>query len=155
MQNAGGPQPHRGDPDSGGEGMAVIPTPALVVDVPALERNLARAADYFAGRSTRLRPHFKAHKCTTLLRRQVAHGACAGVTCATAWEAEVVARAGVHDDILLANEVAGAPALASLARAAERARVTVCVDHPAHVALLSGLETDVLVELDVGQGRCG
>ena len=97
-----------------------VATPALVVDLAAVDRNIARASAYFAGTPTRLRPHFKAHKCTELMRRQVAGGDCAGVTCATAWEAEVVARAGVHDDILVANEVADRAGLASLAAAAAR-----------------------------------
>jgi D-serine deaminase-like pyridoxal phosphate-dependent protein len=46
-----------------------LATPALVVDAAAVDRNIARAAAYFAGRDTRLRPHFKAHKCTEMMRR--------------------------------------------------------------------------------------
>jgi len=132
-----------------------VATPALVVDAATVDRNIARASAYFAGRKTALRPHFKAHKCTELMRRQLAGGDCVGVTCATAWEAEVVARAGVHDDILVANEVADRAARASLAAAAATARVTVAVDNPRHVELLAGLELGVLIEIDVGQRRCG
>jgi D-serine deaminase-like pyridoxal phosphate-dependent protein len=132
-----------------------VATPALVVDVAAVDRNIARASAYFSEHETRLRPHFKAHKCTELMRRQVAPGDCAGVTCATAWEAEVVARAGVHDDILVANEVADRSGIASLAAAASGASVTVAVDSPRHVELLAGLELGVLIEIDVGQRRCG
>ena len=91
-------------------------------------------------RADALRPHFKAHKCPELMRRQLAGGDCTGVTCATAWEAEVVARAGLHDDILVANEVADPGGLASLRRAAERARITVAIDSPRHLELLAGLE---------------
>ncbi len=130
-----------------------VATPALVVDVAAADANVAAAA----GGPAPLRPHFKAHKCTTLLRRQVERdGRVTGVTCATAHEAEVLAAAG-FDDVLVANEVADASALAALARAGARARVTVAVDHPAHVALLvaAGARVEVLVEVDVGQGRCG
>jgi D-serine deaminase-like pyridoxal phosphate-dependent protein len=127
-------------------------TPALIVDVAAIERNVARAADS----GVRVRPHFKAHKCTTLLRRQLEGPNARGVTCATAHEADVVTAAG-FDDVLVANEVADPAGLAALARAASRARVTVCADDPAHVALLAGagFRGDVLVEVDVGQGRCG
>jgi D-serine deaminase-like pyridoxal phosphate-dependent protein len=132
-----------------------VATPALVVDRAAVDRNIARASAYFSERQTRLRPHFKAHKCTELMRRQLAGGDCAGITCATAWEAEVVARAGVHDDILVANEVADRAGLASLAAAAAMATVTVAVDSPRHVGLLAGLELGVLIEIDVGQRRCG
>ena len=140
---------------------AAVPTPALVVDLAAADRNIARADAYFAGRATRLRPHFKAHKCTTLMRRQLASGAAAGVTCATAWEAEVLARAGGFDDVLVANEVADRAALVSLAHAARATRVTACVDAPAHVHLLAEVAADhdvtfgVLVEVDVGQHRAG
>jgi len=125
-----------------------LATPALVVDLVAADGNIA-AAD------VRLRPHFKAHKCPELMRRQLAGGDCTGVTCATAWEAEVVARAGLHDDILVANEVADPGGLESLRRAAESARVTVAIDSPRHVALLAGLELSVLIEINVGQDRCG
>jgi D-serine deaminase-like pyridoxal phosphate-dependent protein len=132
-----------------------VATPALVVDVSAVERNIARASAYFSERPTRLRPHFKAHKCSELMRRQVAGGDCAGVTCATAWEAEVIARERVHDDILVANEVADRAGIASLAAAAATATVTVAVDSPRHVEMLAGLELGVLIEVDVGQRRCG
>jgi D-serine deaminase-like pyridoxal phosphate-dependent protein len=120
-----------------------------------VDPNLARAPASFSEHAPRLRPHFKAHKSTALMRRQLAGGDCAGVTCATAWEAEVIARAGVHDDILVANEVADRGGLASLAAAASSATVTVAVDSPRHVELLAGLELGVLIEIDVGQRRCG
>ena len=127
---------------------AGLATPALVVDLPAADRNIAAA-------NVRLRPHFKAHKCPELMRRQLAHGNCTGVTCATAWEAEVAARAGLHDDILVANEVADPGGLASLRRAAEHARITVAIDSPRHLELLAGIDCEVLIEINVGQDRCG
>jgi len=126
------------------------PTPALLVDVAAARRNVERASRHFAGVRPRLRPHFKAHKCPELMRLQLAGGDCAGITCATAWEAEVAAR--LHDDVLVANEVVD---VAPLARAAEHARITVAIDSPRHLELLAGLDVDVLVEVDVGQHRCG
>src|SRR4051812_647121 len=104
-----------------------VPSPALLVDVAACDRNIALAAAHFADGPVRLRPHFKAHKCTTLLQRQVAAGSCSGVTCATTGEAEVLAAAG-FEDVLVANEVADPEGLAALARSASRARVTVCAD---------------------------
>ncbi|MCW2991172.1 MAG: alanine racemase domain protein [Solirubrobacterales bacterium] len=127
-----------------------------MVNLAAADRNIARAAAAFTAGPVRLRPHFKAHKCTRLLQRQLDAGGCSGVTCATAWEAEVLAEQG-FGDILVANEVAGDRALAALGRAASRARITVCVDAPRHVELLTavGARVGVLVEVDVGQGRCG
>ena len=74
------------------EFLTKLATPCLIVDRAAADRNIARAAEFFATRRAKLRPHFKAHKCTTLLRRQVDAGSCSGVTCATAYEAELLAR---------------------------------------------------------------
>jgi D-serine deaminase-like pyridoxal phosphate-dependent protein len=137
-----------------------LPTPCLVVDAVALARNLRRAADFFMAARTKLRPHFKAHKCTTLLRRQLEAGGCTGVTCATAAEALILADSG-FEDILIANQVADPKALAAVTRAARRAHVTVAVDCQLHVDLLGTIaatedvELDVLVEVDVGLHRCG
>src|SRR3954470_11119291 len=127
---------------------AGLATPALVVDLEVAERNIAAA-------SARLRPHFKAHKCPELMRRQLAGGDTTGVTCATAFEAEVAAKAGLHEDILVANEVADPGGLASLRRAAEHARITVAIDSPRHLELLEGIDCRVLIEINVGQDRCG
>jgi len=141
------------------EVLAELPTPCLIVDLAAAERNIERAAAYFSASPVNLRPHFKAHKCTALMRRQIAAGGCSGVTCATAWEAEVLAEAGFVD-ILVANQVVDQSGLRSLARAAP-AGLTVCVDDPAHVAILeeTACEADVqfavLIEVDVGMVRCG
>src|SRR3954469_7034650 len=110
-----------------------LATPALVVDVEAVDRNIAAAG-------VRLRPHFKAHKCPELMRRQLAGGDCTGVTCATAFEAEVAAKAGRHDDILVGNEAADPGGLASLRRAAEHARITVAIDSPRHLQLLEDVD---------------
>ena len=140
--------------------LRTLPTPCLVVDIAAADRNIQLAARYFADRSVKLRPHFKAHKCTELLRRQLAAGSCVGVTCATAWEATVLA-AGGFDDILVANQVVDPPGLEQLARAARVARVAVSVDDLAHVNLLSrtatayGVRLGVIIEVDVGAERCG
>jgi D-serine deaminase-like pyridoxal phosphate-dependent protein len=137
-----------------------LPSPCLVVEAAALQRNLLRAANFFAGRKVKLRPHFKAHKCTTLMRRQLAAGGCSGVTCATAAEALVLANAG-FDDVLVANQVVDARALVALGAAAHQAHMTVAVDSIEHVQMLEALavkeaiELDVLIEIDVGLHRCG
>lgn len=135
-------------------------TPCLVVDAPAASRNIDRCAAFFSGQQAALRPHFKAHKCTTLMRQQLAAGGCAGVACQTSWEALVLARAGFAD-ILIANQVVDAAALDEVAEVAALARLTVVVDHELQVGLLAraatrrGVPIGALVELDVGAGRCG
>jgi D-serine deaminase-like pyridoxal phosphate-dependent protein len=140
---------------------AQLPTPCAVVDMAACGRNIARAVSCVeGGAGVRLRPHFKAHKCTALLARQLAAGGCSGVTCATASEAEVLAERGFRD-ILVANQVVARPALAALGRAAERSALTVVVDDLEHVWLLAaqarrtGVQFGVLIEIDVGMQRCG
>jgi D-serine deaminase-like pyridoxal phosphate-dependent protein len=137
-----------------------LPTPCLVVDSAAASRNIQRCAAFFSGQPAAMRPHFKAHKCTTLMRQQLAAGGCAGVACQTSWEALVLARAG-FPDILIANQVVDAAALDELAEAAAIARLTVVVDDEAQTALLARVASHrqvligVLIELDVGAGRCG
>jgi D-serine deaminase-like pyridoxal phosphate-dependent protein len=135
-------------------------TPCLVVDVAAASRNIRRCAAFFSGQQAALRPHFKAHKCTTLMRQQLAAGSCVGVACQTSWEALVLARAG-FSDVLIANQVVDAAALDELAEAAALTRLTVVVDHEIQVDLLAAAASrhrvpiGVLIELDVGAGRCG
>jgi D-serine deaminase-like pyridoxal phosphate-dependent protein len=95
----------------------------------------------------------KAHKCTALATRQAAAGH-SGFTCATVCEMEGMARAGLDDDLLLANEVADASRLGVLARAG--ARVTVAVDSDATIeALARAGVPEVLIDVNVGLPRCG
>ena len=122
-----------------------------------MERNIARMAKFFAEGDCRLRPHFKAHKTPEIARRQLAAGSCTGITCATVREAEIAVE--FCDDILIANEVIGADKCARVAALAARARVTIAVDSQEGLAQIaaaaSGREIGVLVDLNVGQNRCG
>ena len=128
-----------------------LTTPALLVDASMFEHNLATMAAALPGE--RLRPHVKAHKCTALAARQAAHGH-RGFTCATTLEAEGLARAGLGDDLLLANEVVDVARLQRLARSG--ARVTVAVDSDETVAsAAAGGMTEVVVDVNVGLPRCG
>jgi D-threonine aldolase len=128
-----------------------VPTPALLVDADALDRNIATIAAALPG--DRLRPHVKAHKCTSLARRQAVAGH-SGFTCATIRECEGMAAAGLGEDLLLANEVLDATRLGSLVAAGTR--VTVAVDSAATVdAAVSGGVREVLIDVNVGLPRCG
>ncbi len=128
-----------------------LTTPALVVDAPGLEANLRTMAQALPG--SRLRPHVKAHKCTALAARQAALGH-TSFTCATVAEMEGMARAGLGDDLLLANEVVDATRLGALARAG--ARVTVAVDsEETIVAAARAGVGEVLIDVNVGLPRCG
>ncbi|HXM39727.1 MAG TPA: alanine racemase, partial [Bryobacteraceae bacterium] len=105
---------------------ADIDTPALLVDLDAMERNLQRVADYTRQHGLRLRPHTKTHKSPRIGRRQLDLGA-AGLTVAKVGEAEVMLEAEPAD-ILVAYPVIGRAKLERLMAVARRARVTVSLD---------------------------
>lgn len=136
-----------------------ISTPALLVDVPAMERNIQRMADFFAEGPCKLRPHFKAHKTPEIARRQLAAGSCTGLTCATVGEAEVAS--AFCDDILVANEVIGREKAARVAALARTIDIKVAVDSQtgldqiAAAANEAGSRVGVLVDINVGLPRCG
>ena len=129
-----------------------LQTPALLVEVAALERNLATMAAALPG--ARLRPHVKAHKCTMLARRQCELGH-PGFTCATLREVEGLAAAGLVEDLLLANEVLDTRRLGRLVTT-HNARITVAVDSEATVeAAAVGGVREVVIDVNVGMPRCG
>ena len=142
-------------PAAVGQPLAEVDTPALVLDLDAFERNLATLRASLAGKRVRVRPHAKCHKSADIARRQVADGA-VGVCCQKVSEAEAMVEGGVQD-VLVSNEVVGAPKLARLAELSRRARVGVCVDAAQNVRQLRecGAKLDVYVEIEVGMGRCG
>lgn len=139
--------------------LAEVDTPSLILELDAFERNLKRLNDSLVGKTVLLRPHAKSHKCSQIALRQIALGA-VGVCCQKVSEAEALVRGGVND-VLIANEVVGAPKLKHLAVLAKEARVAVCADDPGNVAALDaaarefGVRLDVLVEINVGADRCG
>lgn len=142
-------------------GMALdrVDTPALVLDLDALEGNLLRMAASVAASGVRLRPHAKSHKCAEIARRQIAAGA-VGVCCQKVSEAEALAAGGVAD-VLVTNEIVGAAKTSRLARLGREAKVAVLADDERNVAELDAaaraerVRLDVLVEIDVGANRCG
>ena len=134
---------------------ADLPTPALVIDRAAFERNVAAMASWAAARGIALRPHAKTHKCAEIARRQVAVGA-VGVCCAKLGEAEALAAEGVND-ILITSPVVARQAVARLAVLAGSIRLAVVVDHPDNVDAIaaSGANVDLVVDVDPGMHRTG
>jgi 3-hydroxy-D-aspartate aldolase len=136
-----------------------IETPALVVDLNQFEANLKTMAEAATRYGIKLRPHGKAHKSPDIALAQVEGGA-VGICCQKVSEAEIFVNAGVKD-VLLTNEVVDPRKLDRLAGLAGVATVAVCVDHSSQISALSKAAHDrrvtigVLVEIDVGQGRCG
>jgi D-serine deaminase-like pyridoxal phosphate-dependent protein len=136
-----------------------VDTPALLLDARALKANIERMAAFFTHRHSKLRPHFKSHKCNTIARLQMNAGA-VGITCAKLGEAEVVAAAGIRN-ILIANQIVGPLKIRRLVELCRRADLMVAVDSADNVRMLSdhagpaSVSLGVLVEVDVGMGRCG
>lgn len=146
-------------PAAAGSRVDDIATPALLVDLDALEDNVRVVHQAALEAGVNVRPHAKAHKSPDVARIQLAAGA-RGICCQKIAEAEVFAEWGV-DDILITNEFVGADKARRAANLARMIRLGVCVDHVHQIDQLFGAAKDcgssieVLVELDVGQGRCG
>ncbi|WP_411353146.1 3-hydroxy-D-aspartate aldolase BhcC (plasmid) [Leisingera aquaemixtae] len=140
---------------------ADIQTPALVLDLDALERNIKKMGDYAKAHGMRHRVHGKMHKSVDVAKLQEELGGAVGVCCQKVSEAEVFARGGIKD-ILVSNQVRDLQKIDRLARLPKLgARTIVCVDDVDNVADLSaaaqkhGTELEVFVEIDCGAGRCG
>jgi D-serine deaminase-like pyridoxal phosphate-dependent protein len=136
-----------------------LDTPALVLDLNAMERNVERMSTAFRQAGVGWRPHTKAIKVPALAQMLLRAGAF-GVTCAKVSEAEVMAGGGIRD-ILIANQVVGEPKITRLVNLLPSADVIVAVDNPANVEALEraatnkGLPLRVVVEVNVGMNRAG
>ena len=129
-----------------------LPTPSLVVDLGAFDRNVATMAERWPG--TALRPHVKAFKSTALARR-LSNAGHPTFCCATVREMVGMAGAGLGQDLLLANESLDLTRLTPIVRDGE-ARITIAVDSDETVAAAAAAEIrEVLIDVDVGLPRCG
>jgi D-serine deaminase-like pyridoxal phosphate-dependent protein len=137
-----------------------LQTPALVLDIEALERNIARMADHARRSGIALRPHAKTHKSAEIARRQIAAGAL-GVCCAKLGEAEALAEAGI-DSILITSPVVTDGGIARLAALNARIAGLIAVCDNAGTALrldaaagAAGKTLRIFVDIDPGMGRTG
>jgi D-serine deaminase-like pyridoxal phosphate-dependent protein len=136
-----------------------LETPALLVDLDAMESNLNRMAVFFKNRRVKLRPHFKNHKVPLLAWKQLEAGAI-GITCANLREAEALITHGVRS-ILIASEIAGESKIQQFADLSRHADLMVATDNESvirdigRVARNRKTELSVLVDIEVGLGRCG
>jgi len=153
-----------------GQPAGAIDTPALVIDLDAMQRNLVRMAEFARKHRVRWRPHAKMHKSSALARLQM-HAGAQGVCVQKTAEAEALAAGGISD-IYISNEVIAPHKLARVAAlahelAADQGRLAIAVDSAEGIARLAQAMNearrhhgapaviDVFVEIDVGQGRCG
>ncbi|CAA9559430.1 MAG: hypothetical protein AVDCRST_MAG43-1687 [uncultured Thermomicrobiales bacterium] len=142
-----------------GLSVAELDTPTLLIDLDALEVNIASMAGTLQDRGVGWRPHAKAHKSPAVAHRLIAAGA-HGITCAKLGEAEVYAASGIRD-ILVANQVVGPIKTGRLAYLALDADVIVAVDNIENVREIDAAAADagsrprVVIEVDSGMGRAG
>jgi 3-hydroxy-D-aspartate aldolase len=143
-----------------GGSRARLSTPALLLDLDALERNIATMATHTRSAGIKLRPHSKGAKSIEIARRQMAAGA-VGICCSTLGEAEVIAGSGIEGVLITSPVVTPAMIERLIALNAKAKGLMVAADNPANVDALAaaaeeaGKPLAIIVEFDVGQGRTG
>lgn len=134
-------------------------SPAVVIDLDVVERNIARVQALCDAAGVANRPHIKTHKTPIIARMQRVAGA-KGITCQKLGEAEVMVDGGL-DDILISYNILGEDKVGRLGRLNRRAQVTVAADNPVTIAGLprageiAGRPQAVVIECDTGRKRAG
>jgi D-serine deaminase-like pyridoxal phosphate-dependent protein len=134
-------------------------TPALVIDMDRVERNIARIQKVCDAAGVNNRPHIKTHKSPLIAKMQIAAGA-KGITCQKLGEAEIMADAGI-DDILISYNLIGDEKMARLAALQAKAKITVAADSAFVIEglkdapAISGIPLHVVIECDTGRKRAG
>ena len=142
-------------------GMALedVDTPALLLDLDNFEFNIQLMADLVKKFKINHRPHAKTHKSPVVAQKQIAAGA-VGQCCQKVAEAEILVAGGVND-ILVSNQIVGRRKLDRLAGLARNSKISVCVDNDDNINQINAAARrfnatiEVLVEIDIGAGRCG
>ena len=146
-------------PAAVGAAINATDTPALLLDLDAFDDNMRRVHATIALAGLRIRPHGKAHKSPAIAHLQIAAGA-VGICCQKVSEAEIFVDGGISD-VLITNQIVGARKVERVAALGARARIAVCVDDAEQVRQLGAAVTEsetrieVLIEVDIGHGRCG
>jgi D-serine deaminase-like pyridoxal phosphate-dependent protein len=138
-----------------------LDTPALVVDLGILERNIETVHAFFRRREAKLRPHIEAHRCPAIAHKQVAAGGTVGGICvSTIGQAEVFTDQG-FSDVFVANAIVTPQKIAHLCALARRARITVAIDQAQNVQDLSdaarahGVTLHLVVQIHTRGNGCG
>ena len=136
----------------------LLNTPALIIDLEALERNIAEMASFARSRNVQLRPHTKTHKSIEIARRQIAAGAI-GICCAKLGEAEAFRSANI-DSVLITSPVVTRAGLQRLSVLNRQIRdLMVVVDHESNVNAIAsctaGSHISILIDIDPGMNRTG
>jgi len=136
-----------------------LQTPVLLIDLDVMEENINKMSLNFQNSSMNFRPHSKTHKSPLIAKKQIEMGAI-GICCQKVSEAEVMQQGGI-ENILLSSEIVSPVKLERVSSLSNNCDLMIVVDHIQGAELLSNVmqknETDigVLVDIDVGQGRCG
>jgi D-serine deaminase-like pyridoxal phosphate-dependent protein len=136
-----------------------VNTPALLLNIGAVERNIQKMAHFFSDKPCELRPHSKTHKLPLIAHKQIQAGAI-GITCAKLYEAKVFLESGIKS-VLIANQVVGARQIDWLVNLSSLGELIVCVDSVDNARQISEAaehrhrKIDYLLEINVGLNRCG
>ncbi len=136
-----------------------LPTPALIIDLDAVERNITKMQEFVRSRGCNLRPHAKSHKSPFIARKQLKAGAI-GQCCQTLLEAEALMLAGI-ENVLLTHNLASPGSIDRLLNLRKNGEIMVIIDGPENGEMLAkaarhrGMAADVIVEVDIGINKAG
>jgi D-serine deaminase-like pyridoxal phosphate-dependent protein len=137
-----------------------LDTPALLLDINAVEKNIRKMADFSKKAGINLRPHAKIYKATPIFAWMQIRAGAIGITVSKLSEAEILVSGGIRD-ILIANQVVGERKIIRLVNLAKYSEIIVAVDSLENVQSISkiaqqeGSEVGVLIEVNIGNNRCG
>ena len=141
--------------------MEELDTPCLLIDMDALDHNIDVVAEFYEGRSSKLRGHSKNHKTPAIALRQIRRGGTVGGVCAAkVSEAEVMVHGGIPS-VFITSEVVGDQKIERLCSLASQAEMMVACDSAANAQALSnaartqGVDLGVVIEMETGMRRCG
>jgi D-serine deaminase-like pyridoxal phosphate-dependent protein len=136
-----------------------LETPAVLIDLDILDRNLRKTAELAKQAGVKLRPHTKTHKSIWIAKEQIRYGAC-GITVAKLGEAEVMADGGI-EDILIAYPILGRTKLDRLERLMSKGKITVSTDNVdvarglSELGVRMGQPVRLYIDVNTGLNRCG
>jgi len=136
-----------------------VPTPAVLIDLDKLERNIAKMQAFVKSKGCNIRPHAKSHKSPFIAKKQIQAGAI-GQCAQTLGETEALVFAGI-DHILLTHNLASANSIDRFLSLKRNADVMITVDGTENAGMLAsaarrrGLTADVIVEVNIGNNKSG
>ena len=137
-----------------------IDTPALIIDLDIMEKNIKNMSNYIVKTGTKLRPHAKNVRSSNIINKQLSLPGATGVAVAKLSEAETMFEGGI-DNILIANQIVEKNKIGRLISLAKKAYITILIDNLDNAKQISyeaekkNIILDVLIEVNIGVDRCG